>query len=54
MYDNLTVILEMRRERLDDVMRAPSTLLWSSILIGGAATIFLGFFFVVDATVFSF
>lgn len=48
MYDNLTVIWEMRRERLDDVMLAPSTLLWSSILIGGAATIFLGLFFVVD------
>lgn len=47
-YDNLSVIWEMRRERLDDVMTATSTLLWSSILIGGAATIFLGFFFVVD------
>jgi len=47
-YDNLASVWNMRRQRLDDATYKTTRLGWSCILIGGAATIFFGFFFAMD------
>ncbi|MEN9681087.1 MAG: hypothetical protein RLZZ627_980 [Pseudomonadota bacterium] len=48
LYDNLASVWDMRRQRLDDATYRTTRLGWSCILIGGAATIFFGFFFAMD------
>lgn len=48
LYDNLASVWNMRRQRLDDATYKTTRLGWSCILIGGAATIFFGFFFAMD------
>lgn len=48
LYDNLASVWNMRRQRLDDATYRTTRLGWSCILIGGAATIFFGFFFAMD------
>lgn len=47
-YDNLSLVWQMRRQRLDDMTYKISNLEWTCILLGGATTIFFGFFFALE------